>query len=76
MGNLNSGREFINNKLLMILPPGERFTETRVWDLTIYDPKTGAFAYPDAGEYEIKGAWLWDPLIETGSIGLTIREHG
>ena len=75
LGNWSAGRQLTPNKFLIIIPLNEDFTETKVWDLTMYNQE-GEPAPLEVGRYWVSGVWLCGPIIETGKIPLVIGEPG
>ena len=72
----SDGRQLRGNVFLIIVTPGEEFTETKVWNLTMYNQEAGEPAPLEAGRYWVSGVWLCGPIIETGKIPLVIGEPG
>jgi len=70
----SDGRQFRKNLFLIVLKPGDEFTETKVWDLTVYSSTSGEMEPLGVGRYWLSGVWLGKPFIETGEILLTIGE--
>jgi len=68
----SDGRQFRENLFLIVLKPGDEFTETKVWDLTVYSSKSGEMEPLGVGIYWLSGVWLGEPVIELGEILLTI----
>ena len=68
----SDGRKFPGNLFLIHLTPGEEFSETKVWDLALFNHDTGEMEPLDKGRYWLSGVWLGDPVVETGRIRLTV----
>jgi len=68
----SDGRQFSKNLFLIVLKPGDEFTETKVWDLTVHNSTSGEMEPLGVGRYWLSGVWLGKPFIESGKILLTI----
>ncbi len=75
-GNLiarwSDGRQLRRNLFLIQVTPGDEFSETKIWDLTVFNPDSGEMEPLSEGRYWLSGVRLGDPVIETGKIPLTI----
>ena len=68
----SDGRRFRENFFLISLTPGDEFTETKAWDLKVYNSTSGEMEPLGVGRYWLSGVWLGNPVIESGKILLTI----
>jgi len=68
----SDGKQLPRNLFLIQVTPGDEFSETKVWDLTVFNPDSGEMEPLSEGRYWLSGVWLGDPVIETGKIPLTI----
>jgi hypothetical protein len=60
------------NLFLVQVTPGDEFSETKVWDLAVFNPGSGEMEPLGEGRYWLSGVWLGDPVVETGNMPLTI----
>ena len=68
----SDGRQLPRNLFLIQVRSGCEFSETKVWDLAVFDPGSGEMEPLGEGRYWLSGVWLGDPVVETGDIPLTI----
>jgi hypothetical protein len=69
----SDGRQLRRNLFLIMVKPGDDFTETKVWDLAAFGPDSGEMEPLGGGRYWLSGVWLGDPIIETGKNPLKIE---